>query len=597
MLTIRTLLADCAIAVWVTLCTVALLYWIPSRSYFPRQFASSAALAGSLARTLLSVVLGVALLAQFGLFNWLTLVLGYTSCLFANGYYRTGRQAWNALRHFCESCCFGLFDALDSGVNWHRLGQRVKREIGSCFEPLSMHRLSANLTWTLVVVVLLSFSILVRYEHPLLELRFAQADDYQTLLATRQILAGDWPGFPVSVYSCLLAALSLMSAVDPMQVQRFLGPLVGLLLVGLVGQLVWRLTERRGAATAAVLSLGVYCFTVLLPVDPSPELLPALLQTLALQLNQGLVRQWAPANPEIGALCLLLSWLSLLPFNSRLCRRSKWVNLFCGVCLVVLAAPEMLPLQILGSLGLLIRPRLGLGTMGCGWLSLALLTAAYPDAYGHSLLITLPVGLSLLVGGLFAFLQDCLQVLPRSKALESLSLILVFSLIINFALPVNQASAYLEHDITARTAITLNNQYLSKRWMLVAPIEQFAETYGDSWYSDLATFVETYEQPVQQPGFNFPVSVPDLFVFVEKRPFQTFQREPLVVSGEVAFDPVYRNYRLVAGRSSLQFEALELCEQYRLHHSDSRIYYEDETLRVYHFKVPVLETQAAYGED
>jgi hypothetical protein len=51
----------------------------------------------------------------------------------------------------------------------------------------------------------------------------------------------------------------------------------------------------------------------------------------------------------------------------------------------------------------------------------------------------------------------------------------------------------------------------------------------------------------------------------------------------VLSDPTYRNYRSASGRSKLEQATLQLCETYRLHHPESRIYYEDEHLRIYQF--------------
>jgi len=145
---------------------------------------------------------------------------------------------------------------------------------------------------------------------------------------------------------------------------------------------------------------------------------------------------------------------------------------------------------------------------------------------------------------------------------------------------------YLEYDIAARETLALNARFPAKQWMLIAPTEQFSETYGEAWYGDLAEFVETYADQAQQPDFRFPFSIPDLFVFVEKHPFKTFSVEPLTISPDAAFDSVYRNYRTLAGRSSLQFDAMKLCEAYRKTHPDSSIEYEDKVLKVYHFHLP-----------
>jgi hypothetical protein len=73
-----------------------------------------------------------------------------------------------------------------------------------------------------------------------------------------------------------------------------------------------------------------------------------------------------------------------------------------------------------------------------------------------------------------------------------------------------------------------------------------------------------------------------LFVFVEKHPFQYFASEPKVVSFSILTDPTYRNYRSPAGRSSLEMATMRLCERYAEVHP-SRIFYEDQDLKIYQF--------------
>ena len=98
-------------------------------------------------------------------------------------------------------------------------------------------------------------------------------------------------------------------------------------------------------------------------------------------------------------------------------------------------------------------------------------------------------------------------------------------------------------------------------------------------------FVEQYAEEVNNPKFQFPVGGTDLFIFVEKIPFVTFADEPISLPNSILGDRTYRYYRSTAGRASLEFEALQMCEAYRKNHSDSQIYFEDEELRIYQFKV------------
>jgi hypothetical protein len=76
-------------------------------------------------------------------------------------------------------------------------------------------------------------------------------------------------------------------------------------------------------------------------------------------------------------------------------------------------------------------------------------------------------------------------------------------------------------------------------------------------------------------------SVDDLFIFVEKTPFATFQREPDAVSFLTLTDSTYRNYRSPAGRASLEVRAMELCESYKKKHKNMTVFFEDDNVRVY----------------
>jgi hypothetical protein len=113
-------------------------------------------------------------------------------------------------------------------------------------------------------------------------------------------------------------------------------------------------------------------------------------------------------------------------------------------------------------------------------------------------------------------------------------------------------------------------------------VEQLAETFGSGAYEDLAQFVEKYRGRVLGQKFRYQEVQEDLFIYVEKRPFQIFSREPATVPFSVLADPTYRNYRSPGGRGSLEAAALQLCENYRQHHSDINIFFENEDLRIYH---------------
>jgi hypothetical protein len=117
---------------------------------------------------------------------------------------------------------------------------------------------------------------------------------------------------------------------------------------------------------------------------------------------------------------------------------------------------------------------------------------------------------------------------------------------------------------------------------VAAPVEQLAETFGLGGHEDLAGFVEKYRSQVSSPEFRFQDARENLFIYVEKRPFQIFSREPETVSFSVLTDPTYRTYRSPGGRASLEAAALQLCESYRQYHSNTDVFFENEVLRIYH---------------
>jgi len=117
---------------------------------------------------------------------------------------------------------------------------------------------------------------------------------------------------------------------------------------------------------------------------------------------------------------------------------------------------------------------------------------------------------------------------------------------------------------------------------VAAPVEQLAETLGLGGHEDLAGFVEKYRSQVSSPEFFFQDAREDLFIYVEKKPFQMFSREPETVSFSVLKDPVYRNYRSPGGRASLEAAAEQLCERYWQYHPNVDVFFENEDPRIYH---------------
>ncbi len=140
----------------------------------------------------------------------------------------------------------------------------------------------------------------------------------------------------------------------------------------------------------------------------------------------------------------------------------------------------------------------------------------------------------------------------------------------------------LEYEAAARATQEIAYRFPRQTWVVAAPVEQLAETFGLGGHEDLAGFVEKYRSQVSSPEFRFQDAREDLFIYVEKKPFQIFPREPETVSFSVLADPTYRNYRSPGGRASLEAAAQQLCESYRQDHSNIDVFFENEVLRIYH---------------
>lgn len=580
---------------WLTFIEVAILFivllvWLPSNIWTINKTApKNSSIVSYFVRTTTIVTLSVLTLARLELLNWLTLVLLYSSCLLL-GWLKN--RDWQVKKHATElyqQILFVVLDALDLGLSFKQIKQTlwkswqlVKKDCIYAIQNLQLNR-SPRLLIFLALITILSFASFIRLEYPLHQLRLGHPDSYRSLLESRQILAGTWPTLNyLPVFSALVAFFSLLGSIDAMQVVRFQGPILGLLLVLSVGYSVRTLSRNGAAALAAMFSLGAYLFTSDLEIPSAIPLWYAqLLRTLTDSLNSSLTRQWTGSELEIGAIFLLLA----LGCCCNKKRQTAAIDTICCLAIVAMTAPILLILALATAIGLIGGRRFGLTVVSISWLSLALLAAIpqTPFNWTQSFLLTLPVGLSLLVGLLFLIPISLLRLISYRWS-EIICVILFFVVSINFLLPLSAKPTYLEYEIAARKALEIRNLFPAKSWTIVAPIEQLSQSYGAGWYEDLGLFVEKYSAKIAKPGFKFPFSSPHLFIYVEKKPFVTLDRENKVVPYWLFADPTYRYYRSASGRASLQFEALKICETYRRKHNNISIYYEDDRLRIYHFQ-------------
>jgi len=278
------------------------------------------------------------------------------------------------------------------------------------------------------------------------------------------------------------------------------------------------------------------------------------------------------------ALAFLADWYS----NSR-----GWDSLLdfaCCLLLTGIASQVLLVVLVIAAGVLLLRPMAGLlafvmmsyGLVACATLSTGI---TVPD----EMRTILPVAAAILVGCILALIEAELVARARRRA-ETVLVAACLCVVVIWFRPQRLFGQCLEYEAAARATQEIASRFPWQTWVVAAPVEQLAETFGLGGHEDLAGFVEKYRSQVSSPEFRFPDAREDLFIYVEKRPFQIFSREPETVSFSVLTDPTYRNYRSPGGRASLEAAALQLCESYRQYHSNADVFFENEVLRIYHIR-------------
>jgi hypothetical protein len=599
MLSNQTFLFDLTTLLWLATVLIILFFWLPTKSC-PKnpEISWSSWAVGCFARITLIMTTGVLALSALHLFRWVTLVFLYSGyllgCWLHHHHWRIKKYA----ELMAKSFSFAIFDALDWDFSWSNLLRSVAIAAQNGMKTVTK-KMSTLLIATPQEILLgvfftgiCSFSLLLRFEYPLQQLRFGHPDRYYSLLLTRQLLAGEWPAIDhlnyLPIFSAWAAMLSLISAIDAMQVVRFLSPILGFILVLALGYCVQNLSKNSPAALVAMFTLGAYLFTGEWKIPPElPQWDQQWLSILTGNMNSSLIQQWAGAELEIGAIFLLLGLGRSSDLYQRTQIKTRKTTLIDAVCcflIMAIAQPILIGLALVGLWGLLGMQQFTLIFVCITWLFLGGV-AAFPGNqfdFLRSFLLTLPVGISIFCSLLFLLIVTALTYLFCQWS-GIFCLILVWALAVNFLLPLPPQISYFEYESAARKTLELRSRFPVKDLMVIAPPEQLGQIYGGGWYGDLATFVDRYKHQVENPDFRFTVSVKHLFIFVEKLPFVTLKNENQAFPNEVLLDPSYRNYRSLAGRASLQFQAWQMCETYRRHHPETLIYYEDNDLIIYDY--------------
>jgi hypothetical protein len=589
------LLIDLLTSGWVVI-VFGILFGVVPLIAFPQASlpSISSRIVGAFVRTMVTVSIGSIIWIKLGLFTWLIVVIVYLTGLGIGWMSSNQWQVQAKLQQLGQEIAIATVDIFDRGLSKSQLlwllqlpWTALKQLHQSCAPPGrldSKWNLPLITLKTIGTIAMLGGAMWLRFEHPLTEFRFSYPNTYSQLLITQQILARDLPTVDyLPIFPSLAAFLSVLSGIHPAQVVHLLGAIIGTLLVLSIGYTIGCLTKNGVAAFAASYSLGAYLFTWNLPISNRlPWSIQQCLGTIRDTLNTGLIRSWAASELELGAMFVILAIGCSTQINRSSQRTAAIINTLCCIFLVAIIAPHLLLLVLFGGLGIIFGRQMALFTISTAWPILATL-AAIPDSNFPSLqgiLVTLPIGLSLTVGLLFVATAAAGRLLLANWS-APICLMIFIAISLNFSLPAAPQIDYLEYDATARKAVEISRLFPHRQWTVVAPIEQLSQVYGRGWYEDAAQFTAKYQDRVNSRPFDFPHQT-SLFIFVEKLPFATDKLE-YPVPYSVLIDPIYRHYRSSSGRTQLATQMLRLCEAYRHHHPDNRIYYENDRLRIYQF--------------
>ncbi len=571
-------------AFWILGVFLAVFFLLPTRLFPDRPNAPRVMrMAGNWARTVLGVTTLVFLLSSLRVLGAITVVLLFSGAIAVSWFRKSAGMPGRLLTIFeattlkiirqVESRSFGLFllprkrPPRSARPPW---GLRVRRWLrvlegrellGACF------------------IVVLGTTVVLRTEHAVRELRFDQPEQYSALLRARELMLNVHPAGRPLVFPAVIAVTSLLSSADPMQVTRFMAPVIGLFVVLATGLLIQVSTRASVACVAAIYCLGATVFP------------PARNQTgVAISVTEKIesVFRGSPATvrarPEFafGLLFLLLALTFLADWYSNSRGWDSLLDFACCLLLTGIVSQVLLLVLVMAAGVLLLRPMAGLlvfAMLGYGLVARATLSndITIPDEMGT----ILPVAAAILVGCLLALIESQ-SVARAGKRAEATLLAACLCVAVIWLRPQRLLGQCLEYEAAARATQEIAYRFPRQTWVVAAPVEQLAETFGLGGHEDLAGFVGKYRSQVSSPEFHFQDAREDLFVYVEKRPFQIFSREPETVPFSVLTDPTYRNYRSPGGRASLEAAALQLCESYRQNHSNADVFFENEALRIYH---------------
>lgn len=564
-------------AAWILLIFALAFFLFPGYVFSGRGGSRiSLRMTGNFVRMLLLATLAAMLLASLKIFNTTTVVALFLGTILITWLRKRARTSQNWITALQEAVIAAvrlieeraIFRPLDAPIS-------SEQPTAKWWQKLLHGRETLAAAFAVVLII----TGVLQFAHPLRELRLDRPEQYEVLLRGRELVLNLRVYQRPLVLPSILAMVSFLSSADPMQVMRFLCPVLQIFLVLAGGLLIRECTKGTVAAVAAMYLLGTSALHPTVTDTPVPI---SMVEKLESFLQSSLAGNGGSPETVVGLLSVLLALVFLADWRKN---SGSWDSLVdAGCCLVLagLVSQFLLVVAVLAAGAVLLVPLLGIAVfvaISYTWGIFAALstTVSVPS----ELRLALPLAAVLCLCGVLGFVESKL-IRPIGSVAQVLLLLGWLAIVAVWLRPHPPASQYLEYDKAATETQLIAQRFPRQTWVVVAPTEQLAETLGLGGYEDLAEFVGKYQEQASDPAFRVPNAPEDLFIYVEKTPFQYFTREPESVPLVTLVDTTYRSYRSPAGRASLESAAQQLCESYRLTHTDTDVFYEDRDLRIYH---------------
>lgn len=575
---------DALKALWILGVFLLTFFWLPTHLFSGRQNSPRVIrIAGNWARTVLCATILAFLLCSLRVFGAVTVVLLFC-CAVTVGWFRKRAKMPGGLWSNLQATTINLMRMVESrSFAFFLLARKRSYPSGRRFWGLRVNEwlrvLEGRELLSACFVVVLGTTIVLRTEHTVRELRFDQPEQYSALLRARELMLNIHPAVRPFVFPAIISATSLLSGTDPMQVTRFVTPAIGLFVVLATGLLIQVCARRVVACVAAMYCLGAAAFP---PARNQTDVAMSAMEKIESVFSGSAAAIRVRPEFALGSLFLLLALVFLADWYRDSRGWDSLLDFTCCLLLTGIISQVLLVALVIAAGILLLRPMAGLFAfvlLCYGLIAFATLFTGIivPDEM-HTIL---PVAAAILVGCFLALLEAELDARAGRKT-EAVLLVACLCVAVIWFRPQRFLGRCLEYEAAARATQEIAYSFPRQTWVVAAPVEQLAETFGLGGHEDLAGFVEQYRSQVSSPEFRFQNTRKDLFIYVEKKPFQIFSREPQTVSFSVLTDPTYRNYRSPGGRASLEAAALQLCERYRQYHSNADVFFDNEVLRIYH---------------